>query len=79
MVQAEAFGGYVEIARKSLTILSIVLLVVDAIRYLRHYYIDSSFDNVYVGHTTRHLWKKKNYYRDRDEIKNYSFAQWDSK
>ena len=76
---AGVFGEYVEIARKSLTIISIVLLVVDAIRYLRLYYIDSSFDNVYVGKSTRHLWKKKNYYKDRDEIKNYAFAVWDSK
>ena len=39
--------------RKMLTIITMVLLVIDAIRYLRSYYIDSSFDNMYIGWSTR--------------------------
>ena len=31
-------GGYIDIARKTFTVISIVLLVVEAIRYLRSYY-----------------------------------------
>ena len=46
--QVSSFGEYIEIDRRSLTLLSIFLLIVDAVRYLRHYYTDSSFDNIYV-------------------------------
>ena len=48
-----AVGYYVDILRKVLTIISIVMLIGDAVRYLRSYYTDSSFDNMYIGSTTR--------------------------
>ena len=39
------WSTHVEIARKCLIVVSIVLLICDAVRYLKHYYTDSAFDN----------------------------------
>jgi hypothetical protein len=50
---------YVDTVRKVVTIVSIVLLIIDAVRYLRSYYIDSSFDNKYISGTIRNFWYKK--------------------
>ena len=52
---------YTKILRKTLTIISIVLMVFDAIKYLRSYYSDNSFDNMYVNRNVRHFWKRKGY------------------
>ena len=79
MDQVSLFGEYIKMARRGLTLLSIFLLIVDAVRYLRHYYIDSSFDNIYVDYSTRRHWKKKEYYEDKDEVKKHPFARWNKK
>ena len=55
------FGYYSTIARQIFTAISIIMLIVDAIKYLRSYYSDSSFDNMYICNNTSHLWKHKGY------------------
>ena len=77
-LMASELGEYVDIARKTFTVISIVVLVVEAIVYLRSYYTDSSFDNCYVGRTTRNQWKKKKYYiHASGEFDKLSSALWD--
>lgn len=46
-----------------LTAVSIIWIVWDAIKYLRLYYSDSSFDNKYIDHITMKRWKKKKYHQ----------------
>ena len=55
------FGYYATIARKVLTIISIIMIVIDAMKYLRSYYSDNSFDNMYISKRVRHLWKQKEF------------------
>ena len=54
-------GYYIDIARKCLTVVSIMLLIFDSVCYLRSYYTDSSFDNTFIDISTRKFWKDKNY------------------
>jgi len=70
-------GYYVDIARKVFTVISIVMLIADAVRYLRSYYSDSAFDNMYIGRTTRRHWKKRGYYMNADECRKYPLQGWD--
>lgn len=55
------FGYYATIARRVLTVISIVMILIDAIRYLRSYYSDTSFDNKYISDNVRHIWKENDY------------------
>lgn len=57
----EDFGDKCTIVRKALTLISIIILIHDAIKYLRKYYTDSSFDNMYVSKKTQQLWKQRDY------------------
>ena len=52
---------YVVILRKAFTILSILLLTIDAMLYLRCYYSDNSFDNLYICQGVRKIWKERGY------------------
>lgn len=45
--------------KKLFYILSLVLVTVDAFNYMRTYYSDDSFDNMYVDSNLRDLWKDK--------------------
>lgn len=45
MARLGRIGHGLNIARKCLTLITIVILIMDAIGYLRSYYTDSSFDN----------------------------------
>lgn len=55
------FQFYIDILRKTLTILSIIWMIMDSRRYLRLYYSDNSFDNMYISSSVRQLWKMKGY------------------
>ena len=46
---------YGDIGRRCLTVISIILLVADAVRYLRYYHTDSSFDNWCVSRAAYRL------------------------
>ena len=56
-----AIGHYVDNARICLTVISIIYIIIGAISYLRSYYIDTSFDNMYIGRTIQKIWTDKNY------------------
>lgn len=52
---------YASILRKILTAISLLLLLIDAVQYLKRYYSDSSFDNKYISRSIRRYWTKKNH------------------
>lgn len=52
---------YAHLGAKSLTCISILLLIIDAVRYIRIYYSDSSFDNMFISDRVRKLWSEKGY------------------
>lgn len=55
------FRSYAAIFRKLLTILSILLMVIDAVQYLRLYYSDYSYDNMYIGKNILDFWEENGY------------------
>lgn len=79
MSNASDIVGYVDLIRKLLTLISLVLLVIDAIRYLRSYTTDSSFDNSYIGWSTRRYWQRKEevYKKKFDDCQIYPLTHWD--
>ena len=52
---------YFTIPRKILTTVLLLVMVMDAVRYLPLYYSDNSYDNAYIDETTHQLWKGRKY------------------
>ena len=61
-------GDYMDILRRSVTMISIIVVIIDAIKYLQSYLTDSSFDNDCIDRHTRKYWKSKDYYRNTSTI-----------
>ena len=45
-------GFYGDIVRRCITVISVILFIMDAVRYLRYYHTDSAFDNQCVSSST---------------------------
>ena len=61
MTQVANVLKYTHLTGKMLTVISIILMIIDAVRYIRTYYSDSSFDNMFITDSVRKLWQDKRY------------------
>ena len=52
---------YVHYSGKFLTLISVTMMILDAIKYVRNYYSDSAFDNMFISENVRQLWWRKGY------------------
>ena len=52
-----AVQRYSEVLKKLFYVCSLALLIADAVGYLRAYYSDGSYDNMYVDDNLRRVWR----------------------
>ena len=64
-----------EMVRRVLMVVSIVLLVVDAVIYLQRYYTDNCFRNKHLSRRTLQYWKTRDYYKS--SLHSYLSSGWD--
>ena len=55
------FRKFIELVTKFLTSFSILLVIIDSMTYLRSYYSDNTFDNMYINKQVRKVWKQKGF------------------
>merc|ERR1719450_1729382 len=79
MSSATDIVSNVDVIRKVITVISLVVLLVDAVSYLRKYTTDSSFDNSFIGLDTWRYWKGKEerYKKKSEKCDVYPLTHWD--
>lgn len=61
LIQVSRILKYTHLTGKILTMVSIILMIIDAVRYIRTYYSDSSFDNMFISRNVQKMWNEKGY------------------